>query len=267
MTEWWQGFQDVDSSAESKKFLNFMEAANKNQDILRYRELMTELCPLRDGTRILDVGCGMGQEARRLAGLVRPSGRVVGFDRSEAMIAEACAADGADVETLEFQVGDAHAMEFHNGMFDLVRSERVLVYADDPLQVIAEMARVVKPDGRVMSYEFDHLGVFIDSDMDELTRRIERAIQSGPPNPKIARQLPYYYRRAGLRVEHIVPFTCRMPREVVRGAYGPPLEKAVEAGDISREELSAWWQDQELMERNGQSFFGHSGFIVVGSKI
>ena len=243
-----------------------MEAANRNQDILRYREVMTELCPIRDDTRILDVGCGLGQEARRLAGLVGPVGRVVGFDRSDSMIAEARTADGADVDTLEFRVGDAHAMEFQDGTFDLVRSERVLIYVGDPPQVIAEMARVVKPGGRVMSYEFDFPGFFIDSDMEELTRRIEMAIQSGPPNPKIARRLPYYFRRAGLRVEHIVPFTCRMPREVVSGAYGPPLEKAVEAGDISREELSAWWQDQELMERNGQSFFGHSGFIIVGSK-
>jgi ubiquinone/menaquinone biosynthesis C-methylase UbiE len=266
MTEWWKGFQDVDSSTESKKFLNFMKAANKNQDIQRYRELMVELCPIRDDTRILDVGCGMGQEARRLARLVGASGCVVGFDRSEAMIAEARAADGADIEGLEFQVGDAHAMEFEDGTFDLVRSERILVYVDDPLRVIAEMSRVVKPGGRVISYEFDHLGAFIDSDMEELTRRIEKAIQSGPPNPKIARQLPYYYRRAGLGVEHIVPFTCRMPLEVVSGAYGPPLEKAVEAGEISREELDAWWQDQELMDRKGQSFFGAAGFIVAGSK-
>ena len=85
-------------------------------------------------------------------------------------------------------------------------------------------------------------------------------------NPIIARQLPHLFRKAGLSIERIEPFTVRMQLDVVRAAYDPPLSQAVEEGKISQQELSAWWEEQELMEEKGQSFFGQSGFIVVGGK-
>ena len=266
MTEWWKGFQDIDSSPESGKFLNFMDLANSNKDILRYRELMTELCPIGEGSQILDVGCGLGQEAQRLARQVGLSGRVVGIDRSELMVREASSRAEATGLPLEFLTADVHQLEFDDNSFDLSRAERVLVYIENPAQAIQEMARVVKPGGHVMAYEFDFTGTFIDSDLEELTRRIENALLSGPPNPLVSRQLPYLFRKAGLSIERIEPFTVRMQREVIMGAYTPPLIQAVEAGKISQQELDVWWKEQELIEQNGQSFFGHSGFVVVGAK-
>lgn len=266
MTEWWKGFQDIDSSAESAKFLNFMDLANANKDILGYRQLMTEFFPIGEGAHILDVGCGLGQEAQRLAHRVGTSGRVVGVDHSEVMVREASGRAKSEGLPLEFQTADVHRLDFDDASFDLSRAERVLVYVEDPAQAVREMARVVKPGGHVLCYEFDFTGFFIDSDQMDLTRRIEKALLSGPPNPLVARHLPHLFRKAGLRVERIQPFTVRMQREVVAGAYTPPLRQAVETGAISQTELDNWWEEQELRDRNGQSYFLQSGFIISGSK-
>lgn len=50
---------------------------------------MLEVRPVGEGDQVLDVGCGLGHEVRRLAELVGPRGRVAGIDASPAMITEA----------------------------------------------------------------------------------------------------------------------------------------------------------------------------------
>ena len=129
------------------------------------------------------------------------------------------------------------------------------------------MARVLKLGGLLIAFDFDFQGFFIDSDMVDLTRRIESALPSAPTNPYIGRQLPHYYRMAGLQIQAIEPFTVRMPIEIVRNVYEASIDSAIEAGKISQKEVDDWWDDQTKRAEAGQSFFAHSGFIVAGQKV
>jgi ubiquinone/menaquinone biosynthesis C-methylase UbiE len=267
MDQWFKGFQNLDASAEVNTLLGCLEIADVLPDIIQYRRKMIELCPIKPGHRVLDVGCGLGQEAKRLSALVGESGQVIGLDRSKEMVDEAARRVESDGIQVEFVVDDVHRMKFEDGLFDLARTERVLIYVDDPAQAISEMARVIKLGGFLIAYEFDFQGFFIDSDMPDLTRRIEGALPSAPPNPYIARQLPHYYRMAGLQIQAIEPFTVRMPIETVRNVYGVAIDGAVEAGKISQKEVDDWWDDQTKRAEAGQSFFAHSGFIVAGQKV
>ena len=266
MAEWFKGFQDVDASSEIKALLSSMDVVNTNPSILSYRERLTEICSVGSGHRVLDVGCGLGQEVQRLAKLVGPTGRVVGIDRSSAMVEEAIRRAKKVRLPVEFEIDDVHEMKHSDNSFDLSRTERTLMYVENPSQAIKEMARVVRPGGHVASYEFDYAGFFIDSDLEPLTRRVEKALLAGPPNPLIGRQLSYYYRKAGLDIEHIEPFTTTFNVEFVRNVYDAPLRQAVESGEISTEEIDAWWREQEDRSQAGTSFVAHSGFIVVGRK-
>ncbi len=102
------------------------------------------LAPLKGDEHVLDVGCGTGALAYALAPLV---GEVVGVDASEELLAPARehAPPGCT-----FVVGDAEALPFPYGDFDLVGCLRVLHHVRRPELVVAEIARVTRPGGRIL---------------------------------------------------------------------------------------------------------------------
>src|SRR4051812_12667296 len=76
------------------------------------------------GASVLDVGCGPGTITVDIAERVAP-GRVVGLDAAEDVIAKATEL-GASIETLEFVVGDAYALDYPDDSFDVVHSHQTL---------------------------------------------------------------------------------------------------------------------------------------------
>jgi ubiquinone biosynthesis O-methyltransferase len=111
------------------------------------RQLIIELVGDIRGKRVLDVGCGDGALAIEL----RKSGAAVtGIDVSDAMITaarERARAHGADCR---FSVAAAEALPFAAGHFDVVVAVTILCFVDDQEPVFREMARVLRPGGRLV---------------------------------------------------------------------------------------------------------------------
>ena len=104
---------------------------------------------------VLDVACGTGLVARELAG--RWCCRVVGLDQSTEMLARAEAKRAADpllAERLTLVEGEAENLPFGEAEFDHLTFTYLLRYVDDPAATLRELARVVKPGGRISSLEF-----------------------------------------------------------------------------------------------------------------
>lgn len=101
--------------------------------------------------RLLDVGCGPGNIALKIARRW-PRIRVVGLDFSLNMILAARAAAASQQLTgrAEFLAGDAKKLPFPDGALDFVLSNSVLHHLHDPLGMLDEMARVVKSGGLVL---------------------------------------------------------------------------------------------------------------------
>ena len=101
--------------------------------------------------RLLDVGCGPGNIALKIARRW-PGVQVVGVDFSQNMIlaARAAAASQQLTARAEFLAGDAKKLPFPDGALDFVLSNSVLHHLHDPLGMLDEMARVVKPGGLVL---------------------------------------------------------------------------------------------------------------------
>jgi ubiquinone/menaquinone biosynthesis C-methylase UbiE len=102
------------------------------------------------GGKVLDMGTGTGFVAIEVANLLRGTGcQVVGMDLSQAMLALA-AENAAKVGLnglLSWREGDAKAMPFEDGEFDVIVSNDSLHHWEDPLQVFDQIARVLKDDG------------------------------------------------------------------------------------------------------------------------
>jgi len=111
----------------------------------QWAPILCEAAGVGPGQRLLDVACGTGIVARTAAGLVAPDGLVVGLDLNEAMLTVARRVSPG----IEFHQGDAAALPFPAGSFDVVACQLALMFFPDRAQALAEMARVVTPGGTV----------------------------------------------------------------------------------------------------------------------
>lgn len=111
------------------------------------RELILELVGDVDGQRVLDIGCGDGDLAFELA---RRGAIVTGIDASAAMIAAAESRAKQHGAGIMFQVAKAENLPFSAEQFDVVTAITILCFVDDATPVFREIARVLRPGGRLV---------------------------------------------------------------------------------------------------------------------
>lgn len=111
---------------------------------------------LRPGQSAIDLGCGPRGVLDMLAGRVAPAGRVVGLDSDPAHAAMAAEfAAGRGLGGVEVVTADARSTGLPPGSFDLVHARTLLVNLPDPGEVAAEMMRLARLGGWVVSMEPD----------------------------------------------------------------------------------------------------------------
>lgn len=118
------------------------------------------LLNLNESETILDLGCGTGFDAIRMAKVKGGEGKVFGLDLDPKFIAHAKEAQAEDnVENVEFMVGSAEKLPFGNNVFDAVRVERLFQHLENPQVVWSEIKRVLKPGGALVVVETDWKGL------------------------------------------------------------------------------------------------------------
>ena len=102
------------------------------------------------GEHVVDVGCGAGIDSIIAARMVGPTGSVLGVDMTPAMVEKAReGAREAGLENVDFRQGLAESLPAPDGWADVVISNGVLNLFPDKLAGLQEMARVLKPEGRL----------------------------------------------------------------------------------------------------------------------
>jgi SAM-dependent methyltransferase len=105
---------------------------------------------LKPGEHVVDVGCGAGIDSLIAAKMVGATGRVLGIDMTPAMVEKARnSARVAAVSNVEFRQGLAESLPAADGWADVVISNGVLNLFPDKFAGLQEMARVLKPGGRL----------------------------------------------------------------------------------------------------------------------
>lgn len=98
------------------------------------------------GTRVLDVACGSGNAALVAA---RRFCEVSGIDYVPALLERARLRATAEGSEIDFRIGDAQALPFHDASFDAVVSVFGVMFAPDQERAAAELQRVCRPGGRI----------------------------------------------------------------------------------------------------------------------
>lgn len=102
---------------------------------------------IKPGTRMLDLACGAGQIAIPAA---KAGVKVTGVDLAANLVAQASARAAAEGVQIRFEEGDAEALAFPDGSFDMVVSLIGAMFAPRPELVASEMLRVCRPGGRIV---------------------------------------------------------------------------------------------------------------------
>ncbi len=119
-------------------------------------EATYELLELAPDNVVLDVACGPGNISRRLLTRLGPGGLLVGIDASPTMLARAVADTHAD--NAAYVRGDAQQLPFRDASFDAVCCYAALYLMARPFDAINEMARLLKPGGRIAVLTSVHRG-------------------------------------------------------------------------------------------------------------
>ena len=121
-----------------------------------FRQRTANLAGMQPGEQVLDVGCGTGTLAMEVARRVGREGRVAGVDPGPQQIARARAKAARRNAPIEFQIGVIEQLPFPDQTFDVVLSTLMMHHLPTPLkrQGLAEIARVLKPGGRLVIADF-----------------------------------------------------------------------------------------------------------------
>jgi ubiquinone/menaquinone biosynthesis C-methylase UbiE len=259
-------FTSVDQTADPAFFLKFLDDANKIPAVIAWKPVILDGLRLQPGAQVLDIGCGAGADAFDLADRVGPSGHVTGVDISASLITEAIRRAVGRNLPITFEVGDAQALRFSDHTFDAVRTERMLMHVPDPEQALSEMARVLRPGGRMAVHDFDWETQFCDSPYKEITRKIALSFCDGIKNGWIGRCLPRLFGEIGMTDVSVSFHTGTPTYDFLQLLLGGHIARAVPKGVLSEHEANLWWTHLAQANARGTFFYGFTAFIVSGTK-
>ncbi|XP_015761089.1 PREDICTED: aklanonic acid methyltransferase DauC-like [Acropora digitifera] len=138
----------------------YQQASLTHQKALGEEFIESDVCP-QSGDAILDLGCGTGELAAFLAGLVGPKGKVVGVDPDKERLQLARLSHG-NVKNLSFVEGNASTISeiFPAATFDIIFSNYVLHWIPDKPNAFRNMFTCVKPGGKIALVYISHLPLY-----------------------------------------------------------------------------------------------------------
>lgn len=228
-----------------------------------YKSLALSELGVAPGDTVLDLGCGPGADLPAFAGAVGPGGAVIGVDHDPLAVAQARERTAAWA-TVDVRQGDVDATQLPEHGVDRVHTDRVLQHVADPLDVLREVHRVLRPTGRAVFAEPDWDTLIVDYPDLEVPRAYRRFIvERVVRNASIGRQLPGLAARAGMTITRIIPITTvfrdATAADMILG-FRRVTERAVAAQYLTEDTADQW-----LEHLATHPFFASlTLFIVVG---
>ncbi|MFE6052821.1 methyltransferase domain-containing protein [Kitasatospora sp. NPDC056446] len=240
---------------------------------------LAELAAPTASSRVIDLGCGAGPTLLALS-RVAPEAALVGIDRSDEFLQRArqglqghrgpVMAVAADLRTL-LPCGDASA--------DVVLSYNTVECLPDPEQLLAEVARVLRPGGRAVLAHVDFDSLVIAGADADLDRRVCHAfaddVQSWMDHAdgRIGRKLGLLLARSALRLVSVEPLlTWSTELSGHAEARIGEIRKALLSADkhgrgtVSAAEVEKWYAAVQEADHLGGFFFSELAFIAVAER-
>jgi ubiquinone/menaquinone biosynthesis C-methylase UbiE len=236
---------------------------------IEYKAESFRLLEPSTGNRILDAGCGNGEDANRLREIVGDQGLVIGVDGDKALIDQS-AMNFGKFNNLKFVQGDLETLPFTESSFDGARSDRVFQHLERPEESLRELARVVKSSGRIVLSDPNwaelEFGELEDADVTAMVRGV---CVSRAKNPSLAGEYVDMFDRTGL----VDVREIKMPRIIgdkdqIKGIWRieDALNSLLDDGRLSEERKNAWLDNLDVKADEGSFSASMPIYIVSGVK-
>jgi ubiquinone/menaquinone biosynthesis C-methylase UbiE len=263
------GWVTMDTRERAQEYVAQLDSNRNLQGVEQGVQARLRLLALAPGLRVLEVGVGTGEFARQVAAAVAPTGSVTGIDLSAALVATATERSTGAGLPLTFQVGDVHHLDFPDHGFDRACAASVFQHVDDPVRALQEMVRVTRPGGRIVVYDggggtASFFGVDIQT-----TRAVTDALARQWRNSWVGLQMLQLFRDAGLTdltVEPITITSTSLQAVMARVRYREAVDRAIQAGIIDAEQMSAWRHSLDEADRDGTFYWSTTGFTFAGQR-
>jgi ubiquinone/menaquinone biosynthesis C-methylase UbiE len=263
------GFTDVDNARDQDAYFSCLALLDSLPYFRKYKAASYELLQLAHGMTVLDAGCGLGDDAFRMAERIMPDGKVIGLDSSSAMIEKARLNKLTAQLPVLFQTGDVKALPFPDNSFTRCRIDRVLQHIPQPQKAISELVRVLEPHGLLLAYDNDWGTFSITSHNIEVTRNIENLWCDSFTNSWIGRHLCEYFISSGLSDVQIYPGTSVITDfERADKVYNlrETVRKAIAGRVISTVQGREWIEELVHRTERGSFLAVLTAYTVVGRK-
>jgi ubiquinone/menaquinone biosynthesis C-methylase UbiE len=263
------GFARVDTTSDARSFIQYLDLVHSLPFFQGCKSLSYERLALSPGDSVLEIGCGNGIDTKNLAGIVGPSGTVVGIDISATMLNAARTNAGASPVAPEFLLCDGHHLAFPDETFHAVRSDRVIQHTRNPSAVITGIVRVTRSGGTVVIFEPDW-GTF---SLWPAERGVSRTILDfwcdSIPSGWVGRSIYTACTEAGLVDISVEPKALIITDlTIARKLFDldTTFSLAVQRGIVSQKAVTQWEEDLISVDRKKQMFSSVTFFLVTGKK-
>lgn len=260
---------DVDGTDQLETHASYLDAATAYVADHPAKVWWYRMLDPKPGSRILDVGCGLGDDVMELAQIVGPEGLVVGIDKSEGLIEKARQRSKEYEHAIEFHVEDAHQLSFENNTFDGCTASRVFMHLPDRQKVLSEMIRVTRTGGRIVVGDPDWDTLIVEVPDMILTRKILYNPSNQCVNPWAGREHFKLFKEAGLVEISVDPATIAITDYALADQLFNLEQKALalgEAGIISLSDTTKWVDYLKQADQAGYFFCALTGYNVAGKK-
>lgn len=248
--------------AETSRIL---DDSYQGSDVVRRRLANFDALGVQPGDDILDIGCGTGLLTLELARAVGDGGSITGIDPSREMLGTArkrCAGR-QHVKVME---GTADSIPADDDSFDRIISVQVFEYLTDIPTALRELARVLRPGGRVVIGDI-HWDTWVWFSQDPERMASMMAAWDGHLSERsVPALLPARLEEAGFAVDTIQPVTfsdTELRPDGIANMMLLLMEIYVkENGLLPAAEVAAWAEEQRRLPSTRQFFFSLTHFVV-----
>jgi ubiquinone/menaquinone biosynthesis C-methylase UbiE len=220
---------------------------------------------------VIEIGCGTGVVSRRLAAAPGFRGAVVATDMSPYLIEIArrhAKEEGVDAR-ITFEVRGAANLRAENNVADLVIAHTLLSHASDPIAILAESARVLRPGGQLLIFDRDFASSALSLDS-TVAAKIDVAdiARAFAAQPFIMRQLPKLLAEAGFAIEkhrsYVIADVGRA--EFFAESLSTWRRLLPVSGVIAKEDTDSLMDGLEAASKAGTLFWSNNFYTYIARK-